>query len=163
MNSTESHIPSPASAGDIQELFRQYVVPSYGRFDLTMSHGQGSWLWDASGRRYLDLGSGIAVCTLGHAHPEITDALAEQSRKLVHISNLYYHEPQGRLAERLVKHLAPDNFAGRLLVRPDLIQRAQQYHFRPFNGHHVQIPITDGRGNLTREFQEWLPFAETLL
>ena len=107
MNSTESHIPSPASAGDIQELFRQYVVPSYGRFDLTMSHGQGSWLWDASGRRYLDLGSGIAVCTLGHAHPEITDALAEQSRKLVHISNLYYHEPQGRLAERLVKHLAP--------------------------------------------------------
>jgi hypothetical protein len=63
----------------------------------------------------------------------------------------------------VVKHLVPENFAARLLVRPDLIQHAQQFHFRPFNGHHVQIPITDGRGNLTREFQEWLPFAEALL
>jgi hypothetical protein len=63
----------------------------------------------------------------------------------------------------VVKHLVPENFAKRLLVRPDLIQRAQQFHFRPFNGHHVQIPITDGRGNLTRECHEWLPFAEALL
>ncbi len=63
----------------------------------------------------------------------------------------------------VVKHLVPENFAKRLLVRPDLIQHAQQFHFRPFNGHHVQIPITDGRGNLTREFHEWLPFAEALL
>jgi hypothetical protein len=63
----------------------------------------------------------------------------------------------------VVKHLVPENFARRLLVRPDLIQHAQQFHFRPFNGHHVQIPITDGKGNLTREFHEWLPFAEALL
>ena len=63
----------------------------------------------------------------------------------------------------VVKHLLPENFAGRLLVRPDLIQRAQQFHFRPFNGHHVQVPITDGRGNLTREVKDWLPFAEALL
>ena len=63
----------------------------------------------------------------------------------------------------VVKHLVPENFTSRLLVRPDLIQHAQQFHFRPFNGHHVQIPITDGRGNLTREFIEWLPFAEALL
>ncbi|MEY4917378.1 MAG: hypothetical protein RL616_1291, partial [Verrucomicrobiota bacterium] len=63
----------------------------------------------------------------------------------------------------VVKHLVPENFAARLLVRPDLIQHAQQFHFRPFNGHHVQIPITDGRGNLTKEFHEWLPFAEALL
>lgn len=63
----------------------------------------------------------------------------------------------------VVKHLVPENFAERLLVRPDLIQHAQQFHFRPFNGHHVQIPITDGRGNLTKEFHEWRPFAEALL
>lgn len=63
----------------------------------------------------------------------------------------------------VVKHLVPENFAKRLLVRLDLIQYAQQFHFRPFNGHHVQIPITDGRGSLTREFNEWLPFAEALL
>jgi hypothetical protein len=63
----------------------------------------------------------------------------------------------------VVKHLVPENFAERLLVRPDLIQHAQQFHFRPFNGHHVQVPITDGRGKLTKEFDEWLPFAEALL
>ena len=63
----------------------------------------------------------------------------------------------------VVKHLVPSNFIERLLVRPDLIQRAQQFHFRPFNGHHVQVPITDGHGNLTQEVRDWLPFAEATL
>jgi len=63
----------------------------------------------------------------------------------------------------VVKHLRPSNFIERMLLRPDLIQRAQQFHFRPFNGHHCQIPVTDGRGNLTRELQDWLPFAEAVL
>jgi hypothetical protein len=57
----------------------------------------------------------------------------------------------------------PENFAKRLLVRPDLIQHAQQFHFRPFNGHHAQVPITDGNCNLTPEAKDWLPFAEALL
>lgn len=85
----------------VQELFKQHVVPTYGRFDLAFDRGAGSYVWDVNGKRYLDLGSGIAVCALGHAHPEITAALVEQSKKLVHVSNLYYHEPQGRLAQRL--------------------------------------------------------------
>jgi hypothetical protein len=63
----------------------------------------------------------------------------------------------------VVKHLVPENFAGRLLGRPDLIQHAQQFHFRPFNGQHAQIPVTDGNGRLTREFNEWLPSAGALL
>jgi len=63
----------------------------------------------------------------------------------------------------VVKHLVPDNFAQRLILRPDLIQRAQQFHFRPFNGHHVQVPATDGKGHLTREVKDWLPFAEAVL
>ncbi|MEY4385186.1 MAG: hypothetical protein RLY20_469 [Verrucomicrobiota bacterium] len=63
----------------------------------------------------------------------------------------------------VVKHLVPENFAERLLVRPDLIQRAQQFHFRPFNGHHAQVPITDGRGNLTQEVKDWMPYAEALM
>lgn len=63
----------------------------------------------------------------------------------------------------VVKHLVPENFAERLLVRPELVQSAQQFHFRPFNGHHVQVPITDARGELTREVREWLPFAEAVL
>lgn len=91
----------------IRELFVKNVVPSYGRFDIALSHGQGSHLFDVNGRRFLDLGGGIAVCALGHAHPAITDALVEQSRKLVHISNLYYQEPQGRLAQALVNLIAP--------------------------------------------------------
>lgn len=63
----------------------------------------------------------------------------------------------------VVKHLVPENFSERLLVRPDLIQNAQQFHFRPFNGHHVQVPITDHVGRLTQEVQDWLPFAEAIL
>jgi acetylornithine aminotransferase/acetylornithine/N-succinyldiaminopimelate aminotransferase len=92
---------------EIRELFSKYVVPSYGRFDIALARGQGSYLWDVGGRRYLDLGSGIAVCSLGHANPEITQALFEQSQRLLHISNLYYHEPQGRLAQQIVRLLAP--------------------------------------------------------
>jgi acetylornithine aminotransferase/acetylornithine/N-succinyldiaminopimelate aminotransferase len=89
----------------VRELFSQNVVPSYGRFDLVFSHGAGSCLFDVAGKRYLDLGAGIAVCCLGHAHPAITEALVEQSRKLIHVSNLYFTEPQGRLAAELVKRI----------------------------------------------------------
>ncbi len=89
----------------VRELFSKNVVPSYGRFDLVLSHGVGSYLLDVAGKRYLDLGAGIAVCCLGHAHPAITEALVEQSRKLVHVSNLYFTEPQGRLAAELVKRI----------------------------------------------------------
>lgn len=104
--------PSPAPIvhnrfDEVRELFTRYVVPSYGRFELAFSHGAGSYVWDVTGKRYLDLGGGIAVTALGHAHPEITEALIEQSRRLVHVSNLYYHGPQGRLAEQIVRHLAP--------------------------------------------------------
>ena len=89
----------------IRELFTKNVVPSYGRFELVLSHGAGTCVFDVSGKRYLDLGSGIAVCCLGHAHPAITEALVEQSKKLIHVSNLYFTEPQGRLAAELVKRI----------------------------------------------------------
>jgi acetylornithine aminotransferase/acetylornithine/N-succinyldiaminopimelate aminotransferase len=91
----------------VRELFARNVVPSYGRFDLVLSHGAGSYVYDVAGRRYLDLGSGIAVCCLGHAHPAITEALIEQSKKLIHVSNLYFTEPQGRLAAEIVRRIGP--------------------------------------------------------
>lgn len=91
----------------VRELFTKNVVPSYGRFDLVLSHGAGSYVHDVGGRRYLDLGAGIAVSCLGHAHPAITEALVEQSKKLIHVSNLYFTEPQGRLAAELVKRIGP--------------------------------------------------------
>lgn len=102
--------PPPIVRNDyesVRELFTKNVVPSYGRFDLVLSHGAGSYVYDVSGRRYLDLGGGIAVCCLGHAHPAITEALVEQSKKLIHVSNLYFTEPQGRLAAELVKRIGP--------------------------------------------------------
>ncbi|MBM3846181.1 MAG: aminotransferase class III-fold pyridoxal phosphate-dependent enzyme, partial [Verrucomicrobia bacterium] len=61
----------------IQELFHKHVMPTYGRFDLVLERGEGSWLYDVNGRRYLDLGGGIAVCSLGHANPDVTVALIE--------------------------------------------------------------------------------------
>ena len=105
-------VPSPPpivrnDVAAVQNLFQQNVIPSYGRFDLVVSHGAGSCLFDITGKRYLDMGGGIAVNSLGHAHPAITEALLEQSRKLVHVSNFYYHEPQGRLAQSLVSLVAP--------------------------------------------------------
>ncbi|MEJ0091231.1 MAG: acetylornithine transaminase [Limisphaerales bacterium] len=89
----------------IRELFTKNVVPSYGRFDLVLCHGAGSYVFDVTGRRYLDLGGGIAVNCLGNAHPAMTEALVEQSKKLIHTSNLYFTEPQGKLAAEIVKRI----------------------------------------------------------
>jgi len=89
----------------VRGLFSKNVVPSYGRFDLMLNHGAGSYVFDVTGKRYLDLGGGIAVNCLGHAHPAITEALVEQSKKLIHVSNLYFTEPQGRLAAEIVKRI----------------------------------------------------------
>jgi predicted acetylornithine/succinylornithine family transaminase len=96
-----------ADTSQIREVFQKFVVPSYARFDLVLARGEGSYVWDVDGKRYLDFGGGIAVCSLGHAHPGITQALIEQSRELLHVSNLYYHAPQGRLAEKLVGLIGP--------------------------------------------------------
>jgi acetylornithine/N-succinyldiaminopimelate aminotransferase len=92
---------------EIRKLYQRNVVPSYARFDLALDYGDGSYVYDVAGKRYLDLGAGIAVCALGHANPEITDALLDQSRKLVHVSNLYFTKPQAQLAEALVRLIGP--------------------------------------------------------
>lgn len=86
----------------------------------------------------------------------LADAYQEVTNELLPISWDFSHFA-------VVKHLVPANFVERLLVRPDLVQNSQQFHFRPFNGHHVQVPITDARGELTQEVQDWLPFAEAVL
>jgi hypothetical protein len=86
----------------------------------------------------------------------LADAYQQETGKLLPISWDFSHFA-------VVKHLVPSNYIERLLLRSDLIQHAQQFHFRPFNGHHVQVPITDISGNMTREVMEWLPFAEAVL
>jgi len=87
------------------ELYRKYVVPNYGRFDLQLSHGKGCRVWDEAGKEYLDFGAGIAVCSLGHCHPRVLEALTSQLGTLIHTSNLYYTRPQGLLAKRLVGYV----------------------------------------------------------
>ncbi len=80
-------------------------MPNYGRFPVAFATGDGSRIWDEDGKRYLDFATGIAVCTLGHANPVMTEALAAQSRHLVHCSNLYRIPAQGELAKFLVERV----------------------------------------------------------
>ena len=91
----------------LAEKYRDFVIPTYGRFDLDIARGSGCRVWDFDGRELLDFGAGIAVCSLGHAHPEITDAISRQAATLVHTSNLYRTAPQAELAERLVGITGP--------------------------------------------------------
>jgi acetylornithine aminotransferase len=77
------------------------MMRNYGMPPVALSHGEGSYVWDLDGRRYLDLLGGIAVSSLGHAHPAVARAVAEQAARLVHTSNLAMHEPGLALAERL--------------------------------------------------------------
>jgi acetylornithine/N-succinyldiaminopimelate aminotransferase len=84
------------------------LLPVYKRAEITFERGEGAYLFDRAGRRYLDFGSGIAVTLLGHAHPHLVAVLEAQAEKLWHCSNLYGIEPQQRLAERLVAHSFAD-------------------------------------------------------
>lgn len=84
------------------------ILPTYNRAPLTFVKGEGSWLIEADGRRFLDLGAGIAVNALGHAHPELVQVLTEQANKLWHVSNLYQIPEQQALADKLVEHTFAD-------------------------------------------------------
>jgi len=77
------------------------LMNNYGSRKITLCKGNGSWVWDTDGKRYLDAVSGIAVCGLGHAHPAITEALSNQAEKIIHCSNLYNIRAQETLAEKL--------------------------------------------------------------
>ena len=78
-----------------------HLMNTYARLPVAFSHGEGAWLWDTGGKRYLDALSGIAVNTLGHAHPRFTAALSEQIGKLIHCSNIYQVREQELLADKL--------------------------------------------------------------
>ncbi len=90
------------------QLIDQYVMKTYARAPLTFARGEGCKLWDSEGREYLDFLAGIAVCNLGHANPEVAQAVCNQALKLVHVSNLYYTEPQASVARLLVENSFAD-------------------------------------------------------
>ena len=89
---------------EISALYEKYVMETYARADLLFVRGQGSYLYDSTGKEYLDFAAGIAVCSLGHCHPAVTKAIQEQAAKLVHVSNLFLNEWQPRLAQKLIAH-----------------------------------------------------------
>ncbi len=85
----------------LMQQSQTHICQTYNRHDLALARGSGCYLWDQEGRQYLDFVAGIAVCNLGHSPPELARVLYEQAQELVHVSNLYYTEPQVRLAESL--------------------------------------------------------------
>jgi acetylornithine/N-succinyldiaminopimelate aminotransferase len=91
-----------AEAFSIRETTDRCTTQNYARFPIAFTHGKGCRLFDEDGKEYLDLFSGLAVSSLGHAHPAVTAAVQAQVGKLVHTSNLFYHEPGARLAQKLV-------------------------------------------------------------
>ncbi len=105
--SPESEVRTNTSVGDALEkvvgLEHSYLLQNYARYPLLLQRGRGVYVYDANGKRYLDLISGIGVNSLGYAHPRITKIIRQQAGLLLHTSNLYYHEYQGQLAERLAK------------------------------------------------------------
>ena len=86
---------------ELAARWQQVMMPNYGTPPVALVQGKGCRVWDADGKDYLDLLAGIAVSSLGHAHPAIVDAVSRQVATLAHTSNLYLHEPGVRLAERL--------------------------------------------------------------
>jgi acetylornithine/N-succinyldiaminopimelate aminotransferase len=80
---------------------QKYLLNTYARYPVAMLRGKGVYLWDVDGKRYLDFLSGLGVNALGHAHPRIVKVIREQAAKVIHLSNLYYNEYQGVLAEKL--------------------------------------------------------------
>jgi predicted acetylornithine/succinylornithine family transaminase len=100
----EMSTDAPVTAAQaVMDLEKRFLLQNYGRYPLVLKKGKGCWLWDMEGRKYLDLISGIGVNSLGHAHPRIVRVMRDQASQLIHSSNLYYHEYQGRLAGILAR------------------------------------------------------------
>lgn len=123
------------------------VLPTYNRAPLTFVKGEGSWLIEADGRRFLDLGSGIAVNALGHAHPSLVDALTSQAQSLWHVSNLYEIPQQQALADKLVAETFADTvfFTNSGTEACELaVKMARKYHFEQGHPEKVEIITFEG-------------------
>jgi len=123
------------------------VMPTCARYDIAFDHGEGAYLWDTEGRRYLDFGAGIAVASIGHCHPHLVDAIREQAGKLMHTSNLYHIPGQERLADRLVAHTFADavffNNSGNEAVEMG-VKMMRKYHHA--NGHPERYRVITVKG-----------------
>jgi predicted acetylornithine/succinylornithine family transaminase len=92
----------------IMDNSKKYLMNTYDRFPIILRKGRGVKVWDSEGKEYIDFVGGIAVNCLGHCHPKVVIALQKQAQRLLHVSNLYYIEPQTKLAKLLIKHSCAD-------------------------------------------------------
>src|SRR5690242_956117 len=99
-----THMAETMDSAAIKQLAQTHIINTYGERSLAIVRGEGATLWDADGHEYLDFFAGIAVVSLGHCHPAVTRALQEQAATLLHVSNLYYTEPQALLAKALCEN-----------------------------------------------------------
>jgi acetylornithine/N-succinyldiaminopimelate aminotransferase len=101
----ESSVAEQPSVVDlaVMNLEKQFLLQNYARFPIVLHRGKGVYVYDTAGKRYLDLIAGIGVNALGYAHPRLTKIIRQQAGLILHTSNLYYHEYQGPLAERIAK------------------------------------------------------------
>ena len=90
------------TTAEIKEMATKYIMNTYGDRKLALVRGEGPYVWDAEGKKHLDFLSGIAVNGLGHCHPKVVEAIQKQAEKLMHVSNLYYIEPQAKLAKLMI-------------------------------------------------------------
>ena len=90
------------TATEMKQKDTNYVMHTYGRFDIALDHGKGATLWDVDGKKYIDMNSGIGVSSLGHGNEKMIQAVTEQAAKLMHVSNLYYTAPMADVAEFLI-------------------------------------------------------------
>ncbi len=150
------------------------VLPTYARAQLSFVKGEGSWMVEADGRRFLDFASGIAVMALGHGHPALVKALTEQAQRLWHTSNLYSVPEQEALAERLVEHTFADTvfFCNSGTEAMELaVKMARRYRFESdapgrttiltfegsFHGRSIAAISAAGSEKLTKGFGPLLP------
>src|SRR6478609_4535894 len=92
---------------EIIERGKRVLIGNYARQPIVMERGEGSWVWDTDGKKYLDLFAGFGGGILGHCHPALVEAVTEQAKRLWHVGNTFYTEPQIQFAERLAKTALP--------------------------------------------------------
>ncbi len=122
------------------------ILPTYNRAPLSFARGEGAWLWTEQGERYLDLGAGIGVNALGHAHPALVAALAAQAERLWHVSNLYDIPNQRRLADLLVEHTFAETcfFTNSGTESCELAVKMARRHFAARGGDRHRIVTVEG-------------------
>jgi acetylornithine/N-succinyldiaminopimelate aminotransferase len=171
----DSAVVAPVAPPSVVELEKQYLFQNYSRHPLVLARGKGCYVYDTSGKRYLDLIAGIGVNALGHAHPRLMKVIREQAARMIHSSNLYYHEYQGPLAERIAKASGLDRVffcnSGTEAVEGALkIIRAHGRRIDPekfetvalldsFHGRTFGALSITGQENYRRDFEPMLPGA----